>query len=136
MCTPEGCADLPLTSVGVLLQTQCKTQLRVNTPPLDSEYLCDRQIFPFLSLPLFFPFALPCLVLPCLFSIFVMGAHHKSEIGSLIGGVRKHTGSMNLPGQTVCSAEHSKPSGVRKLNSQLCCIIYCLKLNRKITSGC
>lgn len=69
-----------------------------------------------------------------------MGAHHRSEIGSVIGGVGEHTGknlnSMNLPGQTGCSAEHKKLSGVRKFNCQLCCIIYCLKLNGKVTSGC
>lgn len=136
MCTPEGCADLQLTSVGILMQTQYETQPKVNTPPLHAEYLCDMQTFSFPSLSFLFPFPLPCLVLPCLFSIFFMGAHHRSEIGSLIGGLGGHTGSMNLPGQTVCSAEHNKPSGVRRLNYHLCCIIYCLKLNRKITCGC
>lgn len=66
-----------------------------------------------------------------------MGTHHRSEIGSLIGGVVEYTGKiLNLPGKIGCSAEHNKPLGVRKLNYLLCCIIYCLKLNRKVTSGC
>lgn len=60
-----------------------------------------------------------------------MGTRHRSEIGSLIGGVVEHRGRnlncMNLPGKIGCSAGHNKPS-LRSEKAELLALLYNLLL--------
>ena len=101
MHTPEQCADLWLTSVGVLLQTECKTQPEVDTPHLQSRYLCYRETF--------FVFVNLCSLWK---DLFFVGTHHRNETGTLIEEVGECIGKKltvsNCQGQIDCSVEHIK----------------------------